>query len=195
MNYGELKANILSVLGRAPAGFAYDLVTADVNQKLRLLCMEATTSLTEAASVTLPTDFLEVIDVYRDTDPRRYLTPVPASDISRMNVTSGTPCNYAIVDGAMLLNPAPDGSETLQLRYTAKATALVSDADTNDVLTNFPSVYVYGALTHHATLIRDQANAGAWFQAYQTAMQQAQGDTNRARSSGPTSHIAPRNVA
>lgn len=182
MNFGTLKTRLLNVIGRAPADVCYELVTADINRDMRLRCMEATATLVEAASVSLPADFLEVIDLYRDTDPRIALQPTTTTGTNTLHMTSGIPRTYAIVDGAILLNPTPSGSENLKLRYYAKLADLSADDDTNDVLTIYPDVYVYGVLAHHAALIGDEKGL-AWESKYQVAF-------NRTRSSDATARMS-----
>ncbi|MED7627174.1 hypothetical protein, partial [Lacticaseibacillus paracasei] len=138
MDFGTLKADILALIGRAPADACYRLVTADINNFLRLKSMETTVTLTEAAEITLPTDFLGGVDVYRDTNPRYALRPTSAQAINNTFQTSGIPKEYAIVDGKLLLNPSPDGAEDIKLRYFAKVGDLVADGDTNVVLNAHP---------------------------------------------------------
>lgn len=181
MNFGTLKSRILAVIGRAPADVCYELVTADINQTLRLAAMESTTTLVEAAEITLPSDFLGVVDIYRDVDQRTTLAPTTAQTLNRMYETSGTPTHYAIVDGKMLLSPSPSGSENIKLRYYASLADLSADGDTNDVLTLYPSIYVYGVLAHHAALIRDNEAVATWFAAYEKARDQADDDSKKKR--------------
>lgn len=194
MDFGTLKSRLLALIGRAPADVVYELVTADINNTMRLRVMESTTTLTEAASISLPSDFLEAVAVYRDTDPRYALRPVSQHQLDRAHQTSGIPATYTIVDGAMLLNPAPNGSENIELRYYAKLSDLSADTDENDVLTTYPSIYVYGALAHHGALVRDPQVA-TWFAAYEKAKAQARADDNKARFGGapvrPTVTHAP----
>lgn len=194
MDFGTLKSRILGIIGRAPNDLCYELTTADINQRLRLSVMEATTTLVEAASVTLPDDFASVLSVYRDTDPRVALSAATPHTIDRTHVTSGTPTAFAIVDDAgtkkMILNPAPNGSENLELRYFAKLADLSADSDTNDILANYPSVYVYGVLAHHSALIRDMQAANGYAAAFTDALAAARASDVKDRHSGST--IKPR---
>lgn len=194
MNFGTLKSRILETIGRAPNAMVYDLVTADINQRMRLAVMEATTTLVEAASVSLPSGFLEVVSIYRDTNPRTALRPASPQTTNRTYITSGTPQTYAIVDDAgtkkLILNPAPNGSENIELRYYAALSDLSADSDENDVLTTYPAIYLYGALTHHALITRDVEKAQGWGAVYREAMEQAErDDTNRRYSGTP---VVPR---
>ena len=184
MNFGTLKSRILDLIGRAPADVCYELVTADINQTMRLRAMESTATLVEAASIALPADFLEIVDLYRDVTPRTTLRPVSPQTLNRNYETSGTPSCYAIVDGNILLAPSPSGSENIELRYYAKLADLASDTDENDVLTTYPAIYIYGTLAHHAALIRDEMALPAYFAAYKKAKEQAKASDLNARMAG-----------
>jgi hypothetical protein len=195
MNFGQLKAYLLELIGRAPSDLCYALVTADINAALRVAAMEDTATLTEAASVTLPADFLAMVSVYRDTATRTPLRPTTAQAINNVHRTSGTPTQYAIVDGAMLLNPEPDGTEDIVIRYYAKQADLSADSDTTAVLTKHPAIYVYGALAHHAQLIRNMEAAAIWQSQYIQAVKGARASDSVDRYSGapmePSVRVAP----
>lgn len=194
MTFAELKAAILAIIGRAPADVCYQMVTAEINASLRLTVMEQTATITEGASIALPADFLSVVSIYRDTDPRIPLRPTTAQGINNTHVTTGTPMEYAIVDGAMLLNPAPDGAEDIVLRYVAKLDDLSADSDTNPVLTKYPGIYVYGALAHHGALTRNEA-MGAWSSTYVEQVKLARAADGSDRYSGaplmPSVRVTP----
>ena len=184
MNFGELKAALLAEIGRAPSSLAHTLVASDINKYLRVSEMVTTTTLTEAGSITLPSDFLGVLSVYLDTDPRRALSPTSKQALNATVQTGGTANRYAIEDGVMYLAPAPTTSETVTLTYYARVAALSADSDTNDVLTNYPDVYVYGTLTHHAGLVRDMEAAAMWKTGYDAAISSANKNDIKAKYSG-----------
>lgn len=184
MNFGQLKANILELIGRAPASVCYELVTADINQEMRLRIMEASTTVTESAEVLLPDDFLEIVSIYRDVNPRTILKPITPQQLHDVFQSSGTPAFYAIEDEQIRLAPSPNGSESIVIRYYAEVDSLTLDADKNVVLTKYPSIYVYGVLAHHAALIRDQQSAAMWLAAYEKAKKQARADDQKYRYGG-----------
>lgn len=195
MNFGTLKSRILAIIGRAPADVVYELVTADINQQLRVRYMETETTLTESATIALPADFLDVLTIYRNTEPRRALGPLPPQTLQRAFNSSGTPAFYSIEDGQLRLTPSPNGSEEIVMRYYAKLSDLSADSDENDILTNYPSIYVYGALTHHALLIRDMENAQGWAMAYEKAIKQAKADDRKYRSGAGSTYPIVGSVA
>ena len=184
MNFGQLKANILELIGRAPASVCYELVTADINQEMRLHVMEASTTVSESAEITLPDDFLEILTIYRNVNPRTILKPITPQQLHDVFQASGTPAFYAIEDEQIRLAPSPSGSEDLVIRYYAKLDDLSLDADQNVVLAKYPSIYVYGVLAHHAALIRDTQSAAMWLGAYEKAKKQARADDQKYRYGG-----------
>jgi len=191
MDFGTLKTRISGLIGRAPADICYELATADINQELKTLGMETTATLTEAASIALPSGFREVVSVYRGTDPRTALTPTDTATLNRGLTSGSVPTRYAIVDGAMLLGPIPNGSEAIELRYYADLADLSADTDTNEILTRYPSVYVYGVLAHHAAGIKDETGLPMWFAAYEKAKNQARKDDRARRMGGlPATPVA-----
>lgn len=195
MNFGVLKSRILALIGRAPADICYELVTADINREMRLHVMESSTTLVESTTVSLPADFLEVVSLYRDTNPRTTLKPLPPQTLHRVFQPSGIPSFYSIEDGQLRLSPAPNGTENLILRYFAKLADLSADSDENDVLTTYPAIYVYGVLAHHAALIRDTQAAVMWLANYEKAKKQARADDEKYRYGGAPVVPIPRATA
>ena len=193
MNFGTLKSRIQALIGRAPADVCYELVTSDINAELRLYHMEATTTLTESAEIALPSGFLGVSVVYRDVSPRQYLKATSSESIQKLYQPSGTPVHYAIVDGAMILD-RPGNSQNIVLRYYAKLSDLALASDTNEILTNHPNIYVYGALAHHAALIRDEAAISMWAAAYRDAKKAALAADRKYRA-GTSRQVTPRATA
>lgn len=184
MNFGELKAALLAQIGRAPADLVYQLVTSDINKELRVSEMVESTTLAAAASVALPAGFLGVVDVYVDTDPRRALSPTSKQALNASYYQDGTARHYAIEDGTMFLNPGPNSTENIELRYYARVADLSDDTDENDILTNYPDIYIYGALTHHAALIQDQQKAALWKVGYDNALRSAQRNDIKTKFAG-----------
>lgn len=193
MNFGTLKADILALIGRAPADACYRLVTADINNSLRLRAMEKTATLTEAASVAMPADFLALISIYRDANPRTTLRPTTPQALHGAYEATGTPWQYAIVDGALLLSPGANTGASINLRYYGKVADLVADADTNAILAAHPGIYIYGTLKHHAALLRDPEAGAMWAAEYAGALAVARAAEQSDRYSGApmTPYVGP----
>lgn len=172
-NYGELKSAVQSWHARGdtePASI-YGLVTAELNNRLRLRVMETETTLSATAEdVALPSDFLSVVHVYIDQDRRVPLAGVTEFAKNEIYRSSGEPREYTIINGYLSLNPIPDGTYSLNLRYIAKLDDFSADSDTNTVLTTYPQIYLYGALQHVALWSQDIEAANFWGAKFEAEM-------------------------
>jgi len=64
----------------------------------------------------------------------------------RKQVSTGRPNFFTIVGNEIQLDRVPDSEYTLEIQYYRKATPLSDSNQTNDILTNHPSIYLFGAL-------------------------------------------------
>ncbi len=176
-------------------GNTYTATRIDANSFSIGVDSGAYTAYTSGGKAELSPGFISVISLYRDTDPRYALQPVPAQTIHRQYVTSGIPQEYAIVDDAMLLNPSPSGSEDLELRYIGRVAEFSGDDDTNDILTRYPGIYIYGACFHHSRLIKDYNAAQSFLSDYNREKRRAATTDTANRTSGSPIKVKPRVVA
>jgi hypothetical protein len=95
----------------------------------------------------LPIDYLEMRDVIRPTaNGRQTLLSAGRDEIAAYSVAQGGGAAfYSIYDGAIEFRPAAQG-EVMDVIYYGRLAPLVLDTDTNDVLTNFPELYIYAVL-------------------------------------------------
>jgi len=184
--FADLKTNVRNAFNdREPPAFVYTLVTAELNTRLRVLQMETEVDLAVSGeSTALPADFLEVRHVYLDQVPRVELDLISEFSKSSTYRSSGEPRAYTIINGFILLNPVPDGSYTVTMRYIAKLADLSADADTNAVLTTFPSLYLYGALHQAAMWEGDGEAAAKYEQTFEMSLDKINKREQRARFSG-----------
>ena len=167
MNFGELKADLLEVIGRAPADICYTLTTADINQRLRVGEMEVTATIPRInGTVFVPGDLLSIRSIKNSDDCP--LEPATLATFERFR-GEGRSRFYAIDRTAFVFNVVP---EHVTVTYYAELLELVDDDDTNNVLETFPSIYVYGVLAHHNALIQSD-KAATYYLAFEKAMQQA----------------------
>jgi hypothetical protein len=122
------------------------------NRILRVPEMEDTvTASVSAATITLPTDFLQLRAIYLNTDPKVTLEPMEFATLRNQYSASSTgrPQNYALQSGnEIVFGPAPDGAYDLVINYYKKIPALGSaDALTyNWLLLAHPDIYLFGAI-------------------------------------------------
>lgn len=170
-NYGELRSSVRSFFNDRSdiPPIVFDLASAELNSRLNLREMETETTLSVSSAATpLPADFLRPIHVYLDTDSRVPLRAVTAFGSDSRHRASGQPVEYVIAGDQFLLNPAPDGTYSVVLRYVGKLPDFNSDADTNPVLTKFPALFLYASLKHAAVWAQDQDAAVMYGTALET---------------------------
>jgi len=68
-----------------------------------------------------------------------------APDQLRLNGVSGIP-RFFSVTSQLEFDRVPDSAYTVEMQFWSKPTALSDSNTTNTVLTNFPSIYLYGSL-------------------------------------------------
>jgi hypothetical protein len=165
VNYGELKTAIAKRLGRnnlsaiipdfvtlGEGRMYYGMNDPDTGARLdplRLLSMQAIETGTIA---TLPVGFLEMQRLTVPGYPHAlsYVTPEQFADIIDTN-----PRVYTFQDGGIAINGGTP--PVFKLAYYKRFPALVADTDTNWLLTNHPSIYLYSALIEAYAHIKDDA--------------------------------------
>jgi hypothetical protein len=191
MTYAELQAHILALIGRAPASICYAMVTAELNNRLRLRATVTDYPISAEAEVPLPTNFNGIHGVW--IEDGEYATALHAASVHQAAQARGpgAPRMFAVSKTWLYISPA-DGSD-LVLRYYPKWSALSADDDTNEVLSSHPGIYIYGVLAHHARLIGDDRGA-LWQPAYEDAIKDAMRRDSLSAFSGPPAAPSPRAV-
>ncbi len=187
MDFQTLKASVEGALGRTDIpDYIYTLMTADINRDVRILEMEETTTLSVSSeSTALPSTFLQVVSMYVDADPRSIMTPITHQVLSVKHDTSSRPYYYAITDGFLQVMPVPDSTYDVVLRYLASVTAFSANADTNDIITLHPGLFLYSALHHAAIWKQDTELAVAYGTAYATQLDLVNKANKRKKNAGP----------
>lgn len=190
MDFATLKANVQSAMGRSDVpDYVYTLTTAGINRDCRFLDMQSSTTITTASNpATLPSDFQSVVSAYINYGGDNHVLSQVTDHAAHLEAPDRIPRFFAIRDGAMYFAPEPDGTYTVYLEYIAQLAALAEDADTNDVMSRYPGLYVYQALTHAAIWRGDAQAEQSYGRAYAAELQLAQrDDMNRRMSTGITS--------
>lgn len=191
--YSNLKTTIASYLNRedltAYLGDFITLAESRLNRELRVREMvEINTSTTTVAgtqSYDLPTGYLEAMTVIYQSDPFKTLKFMANSDFYNKynsSQSSGSPTYFTIVGTKILLGKQPDSAQTLQINHYKKITALSDSVATNDILTNYPELYLYGALAESAPFLMQDERINTWGVLYKEAIKNA----NESSSKGST---------
>ena len=157
---------------------------AILNRRLRLFIMETVVSSTlssAAETMSLPTGFMEHINLRYDTD-NWALTQVSWDDLDGLKSTaSGRPTIYAIAQNVEF-DQAADQNYTIKHRYF-KRWDIATD-ETNTLLTNEPDLYLNAALVGSIARTGSHPRAQGWIDMLEegiTPLKRVDGRTRRQR--------------
>lgn len=143
------------------------LLEARIARELRVRPMLTTATLTTVASqrtVALPTDWLEFDSVVLVSQPNRVLQFVTNETIDTNfpeNSITAKPEVYTIVGSNMEIGPVPDGAYSIAVTYYKKFDPIQS-ASTNWLLTNHPSIYLFGTLVEASAFGFEDDRIALW---------------------------------
>ena len=191
--YAELQTAVANWLDRAaltdriPEFIA--LGEARMNRLLRLRMMEGKyTASTVGAqrNYALPTGYVQMRNFQINLTPIRPLQYVTPEVYDRLwgGSSSGTPEVYTIVANELQLGPKPDSVMTMEMLFYKKITALSVSNTTEQMLTENPDIYLYGALMEAEPFIMNDERVGLWAQGFAQAVQALQEQDNKDRHSG-----------
>jgi len=164
---------------------------ARIQRTLRVPSMEKQASYPISAStskLTLPGDFLEILDIYFDNHLLNRLSMREMQDHIKAKQV-GSPQHFARQQGELLLSPVPS-SGTVFLNYYSSFTEMVADADESTLAKIAPDLIIYAALGYAADYYLDER--GQLFEGkYQTFMSEIQEQANDAELSGAIQAIRP----
>lgn len=187
--YAELKSAVASVAVRTDQTAMIPMYVAQAEammaagdpareiEPLRVNAMISTAalSLTTAGTVNLPADYLGPVSLLLDVQDRE-LDAVTLRTLNTLRTdrdsTAAEPRAYALTGTQFKFSPIPDQTYAATLTYFAKIAALTTDGSTNWVLTNYPSVYLYGALMFMAPVIQEDERVALWQSLYVQALSQ-----------------------
>ena len=147
----------------------------------------ATTTTTGGDStVSLPSDFLELRDLFVETNPTRDLQYVSPSVFSRNGRTteSGLPVFYTILSTELKFAPIPDSNYTVQILYYSAPEYLSGSNPSNDFLANAPDLLLYGALVEAEPYLMNDARVQLWAGMFDRGMSALTAADDRSEYSG-----------
>ena len=155
-NYTDLKASVLTWSKRPDALallddfilIAEEEMYANPDNPLRLNAMDTRSTASVSTSdrfLGLPTGFLGMrrlnLNLAQGDCDVKYMAP----DQLNLQGTSGIP-RFFTVTSQLGFDRTPDSAYAIEMQYWAKPTGLSSSNATNTVITNFPTIYLYGCL-------------------------------------------------
>lgn len=166
------------------------LFEARVRREFRYRQMLGTQILAVANQyVDLPTDFLEMKNIYLQTTPTTELKEVGIDAIRLLfnEASLNVPSHFAIVGSQILFAPVPAGAYSAQITYYS-FTGLSNSAPTNWLLTSYPDVYLFGALVEAQSFVSNANAVVAWEARYTKAVGEMNAADMRAQL-GPSAQM------
>lgn len=160
-------------------GWKRDLLQAErrLNERLRMRQMITADTLTFAGGeATLPTDFLEMINVYDS-----YNCPMRATDLSHVKRT-GSQYNWYAINGSDILIYGLTGDRDIEY-YAALPTLTTTQTTSNWLLQKYPDVYLYAAAFQSLVRLKNVELAAATKELMEDAIKAARVEDERARYS------------
>lgn len=160
-----------------------DLCESEMWRTLRIKEMEATATATATSKdLELPTGYIEMRRLrvlsgseYYDLD---YVTP---NGLENKN-TSGIP-KYFTVTSQINFDRAT--TNTIEMQYYRKLTSLSASNASNDVLANFPDIYLYGSLWALWKWGADEEKSEYYYRLFMTAINGANNQDKSGRYTNP----------
>ena len=192
-NYSDLKATIANYLGRSDLTSQIpdfiSLAEVRLSRALRIREMLKTVNATMTAgdsTVGLPSDFLEMRDLFVEGNPRMpvsYLTPSSFTRDVNSNY-SGKPIYYTMRGVEFEFGPVPDAPYELQMVYYAKPDALSNTNPSNAFMAKCPDALLYGSLVEAEPYLMNDARAEVWATLYKNAVEDLTVSDDKAEFAG-----------
>lgn len=178
-SYSTLKTAVANYLGRSdltsqiPDFITLAELRLSRELRTRKLLKSVTTSTTAGDStVALPSDFLELRDIYLDGNPRislQYLSPSTFTRNAQATV-SGKPAVYTTLGQEFEFAPIPDKAYTVELLYYFKPVAMSDSVASNEFLANYPDALLYASLAEAEPYLMNDARIQVWSSMYDRAI-------------------------
>ena len=181
-DYDELQKEIVDWSHRGDLGVKIpDFITLTENimysndqEVLTVRSMETiSTALTTGQYLALPPDFESARSVRLVTSDNGGYLKFQAPEQMRKEVAGGRPNFFTIVGNELQFDRTPDDEYTIEIQYFRKATPLSDVNLTNEILTNHPSIYLYGALAQVFAYAQDDQQAAKYTQLFISAIKGA----------------------
>jgi len=192
--YSELLSTVASYLNRddltAIIPTFITLTENRLNRELRVranMVRAVTTTTSGQAFYDLPSDLIELRNITYDSSSQsfalRYLSP---ESVSREygTIVSGQPRAYTNLGNNLKLTPTPDAAYSISINYFSQLRSLGDSTTTNDVLAEYPSLYLFGACLEGAIYLNDTEQTNRFGVVFQKALDDVKAAEDAARYSG-----------
>lgn len=174
-NYDELQKEIVDWSHRGDLGvkipdfisLAENIMYANEQEVLTVRSMETiSTAVTAGQYLALPDGFESARSVRLVTSDNGGYLKFQAPEQMHKHSSTGRPSFFTIVGNEIQFDRTPDSEYTIEVQYYRKATPLSDTNQTNEILLNHPSIYLFGALTALFSFSQDNEQKAAYTQMF-----------------------------
>ena len=192
--YTDLKTSVSNYLERDDlTAVIPDFITLTENRlnrdlRVRVNLVRATTSTTAGTEFyDLPSDLIELRNItYNTTNDSYALDYVSPESGTREygGLVNGYPRAYTNLGKNIKLYPTPDAVYEVGINYFRKLVTLSDTNTTNDILTEFPDLYLFGSCKEGAVFLNDTEQLGRFDSLYNAALASVTEAEEKARYGG-----------
>jgi hypothetical protein len=192
--YSELQTTVASYLNRNDlTDIIPTFITLTENRLNRELRVRAnmvraqTTTTSGTAFYDLPSDLIELRDISYDSNSQSFsLAYLSPESVNREygSIISGQPKAYTNLGKNIKLTPTPDAAYSININYFAQLRSLSNSVATNDVLTEYPSLYLFGACLEGAIYLNDTEQTNRFGSVFEKTLDDVKRAEEAARYSG-----------
>lgn len=175
--YNDLVSTVESYLARSDLSAIIPTFVQSAQSRmtrnLRTSPMLTTASLTvTAGQSSVPSNMLEMRDLYFDSNPAQPLTYLTPDQFFRTYITktSGIPYYYTIIDGQFQFAPQPNSTDTMNILYYAKPTFISPSVSSNVFLTEYSDALLYATLAEAEPYLMNDTRIQTWAAMYKEAI-------------------------
>lgn len=176
--YSDLKTTIASYLGRSDLTTQIpdfiNLAETRLSRELRtrkMLKSAFATIPAADAKISIPTDFLQMRDIYLDGSPRIAITYLSPSAFTRdARTIPGMPIFYTSLGLEFEFAPVPDKEYRVELLYYAKPPVLSDTNASNQFLAEYSDALLYASLAEAEPYLMNDSRTQVWATMYDRAI-------------------------
>jgi len=189
--YSDLQTSIANYLARSdltaqiPDFIRLTEIRLRRDVRIRQMLKLSYTAMT-SSTVGLPSDFLEMRNLYLETNPEQPLTYQTPSIFTRDGLAqeSGQPRNYTILSDEIQVSPAPNGTFNVYMLYYA-APAFLSNSNTSNVfMAQCPDLLLYGSLVEAEPYLMNDNRLTVWAGLFERGLNSLTTSDDRGEYSG-----------
>jgi len=155
-------------------------------QGLRTRELEKLANVTlNAETASVPSDFIQAIRFFLDQNPRVQLEYIAPQNMDKRfpDTSTGTARFFTVEAGNFRFKPIPS-SGTAKLLYYFRPAILSGANTTNELLTNYPDIMLWGSLAELWDFLKDDAKSIKYRQLWADGIGAANSDAERNEGSG-----------